>query len=60
MHKVKSVTDYDQWQLVSQFGLLQEVLHTFGVVAVTFTTDPLDFLNLSSFTGGLDVLEVYI
>lgn len=60
MDKVKSVTDNNQGQLISQFGLLQEVLDTFWVVAVALTANSLHFLDLSCFTSGLDVLEVYI
>lgn len=60
MNKVKSVTDNNQGQLIGQFGLLQEVLDTFWVVAVALTTNSLHFLDLSCFTSGLDVLEVYI
>lgn len=60
MDKVKSVTDNNQGQLIGQFGLLQEVLDTFWVVAVALTTNSLHFLDLSCFTSGLDVLEVYI
>lgn len=60
MDKVKSVTDNNQGQLIGQFGLLQEVLDTFWVVAVALTANSLYFLDLSCFTSGLDVLEVYI
>lgn len=37
---------------------LQEVLHTFGVIAVTLTADSLHFFNLTRLAGGLDVFEV--
>lgn len=37
---------------------LEEVFHTLGVVAVRFTADALDLLDLSSFASGLDVLEM--
>lgn len=60
MDKVKSVTDNNQGQLIGQFGLLQEVLDTFWVVAVALTANSLHFLDLSRFTSGLDVLEVYV
>lgn len=60
MNKVKSVTDNNQGQLISQFGLLQEVLDTLWVIAVALTTNSLHFLDLSRFTGSLDVLEMYI
>lgn len=60
MNKVKSVTDNNQGQLIGQFGLLQEVLDTLWVIAVALTTNSLHFLDLSRFTGSLDVLEMYI
>lgn len=60
MNKVKSVTDNNQGQLIGQFGLLQEVLDTLWVIAVALTTNSLHFLDLSCFTGSLDVLEMYI
>lgn len=60
MNKVKSVTDNNQRQLIGQFGLLQEVLDTLWVIAVALTTNSLHFLDLSRFTGSLDVLEMYI
>lgn len=60
MNKVKSVTDNNQGQLIGQFGLLQEVLDTLCVIAVALTTNSLHFLDLSRFTGCLDVLEMYI
>lgn len=39
---------------------LQEVLHSFWVIAVTFTTDSFHFLYLTSLASCLDVLEVNI
>lgn len=60
MNKVKSVTDNNQGQLIGQFSLLQEVLDTLWVIAVALTTNSLHFLDLSRFTGSLDVLEMYI
>lgn len=60
MNKVKSVTDNNQGQLIGQFGLLQEVLDTLWVIAVALTTNSLHFLDLSRFTGSLDVLKMYI
>lgn len=60
MNKVKSVTDNNQGQLIGQFGLLQEVLDMLWVIAVALTTNSLHFLDLSRFTGSLDVLKMYI
>lgn len=37
---------------------LEEVLHTLGVVAVTFSTDSLHLFDLACLAGGLDVFEV--
>lgn len=60
MDKVESVTDNDQRQLVCQFCLLQEVFHPLWIIAVTLPTNSLHFLDLSSFTRSLDVLEMHI
>lgn len=45
MNKVKSVTHNDERQLVSQFGLLQEVLHTLRVVTVGLAAYSLHLTN---------------
>lgn len=37
---------------------LEEILDSFGVVAVALSADPLHLFDLSCLTGGLDVLEV--
>ncbi len=37
---------------------LEEVLHTFRVVAVTLPADSLHLFNLACLAGGLDILEV--
>lgn len=40
VHKVESIADDDEWQLVGELGLLQEVLHTLSVIAVALATYP--------------------
>lgn len=45
MDKVKAVAHNDERQLVRQFGLLQEVLHTLRVVAVGLTAYSLHLTN---------------
>lgn len=37
---------------------LEEVLHTFRVVAVTLSADSLHLFDLACFAGGLDIFEV--
>lgn len=37
---------------------LEEVLHTFRVVAVTLSADSLDLFDLACLAGGLDIFEV--
>lgn len=39
---------------------LEEVLHTFRVVAVTFSTDPLHLFDLACLAGGLDIFEMHL
>jgi len=56
--KVKSVTDNDQRKLICQFGLLQEVLHPLGIIAIALSADSLHLLDLSSLASCLNILEV--
>lgn len=37
---------------------LEEILHTFGVVAVALSADSLHLFDLTCLAGGLDVFEV--
>ena len=34
MHEVESITNDDQWELISKFGLLEEIFNFFGIVKV--------------------------
>ena len=47
MDHVVSVADDDQRQLVVEFGLFEEVLHPFRIVAVRLATDSLHFFDLA-------------
>lgn len=47
MDKVKTIADDDQWQLISELGFLQEVLHPFWTVTIRFSTDTFHFLDLT-------------
>jgi len=58
VHKIEPITNDDERKLIGQFGLLEEVLHTLRVVAVTLTANSLDFLDLSGLAGGFNVFEV--
>ena len=58
MHEIEAVANDDEWELISQLGLLQEILDLLGVVVVGFSTDALNLTNLASPRCGLDVLEV--
>ena len=51
VHVVEAVTHNDEGQLVGELSLLQEVLHSLGVVAVALPADPLYFFDLSGLTG---------
>ena len=58
VNKVESVADDDERELIGQLSLLEEVLDLLGVVEVTLPTDTLDFTDLTSTNGSLNVLEV--
>ena len=57
MYEVESIADDDQRQLLSEVGLLEEVLHFLRIQAVGLATDALDLLKLTHLGGGLNVLE---
>lgn len=44
--------------LQSSISDLEEVLHTFRVIAVTLSTNSLHFFNLACLAGSLDIFEV--
>lgn len=56
--KIESIADDYERQLVGKFGLFQEVLHAFRVVAVALAAYALHLFDLARFAGRLDVLEV--
>ena len=58
VHKVKPIADDDEWELVLEFGLLEEVLDFLRVVIVALSADALDLSDLVRASGRLDVLEV--
>ena len=58
MHGFEPVANRDERKLVGELGFLEEVLDLFEVVEVAVTTDSLNFTDLSSPSGSLDVLEV--
>ena len=58
--KVVAVADDDEGQLVRELGLLEEVLDLLRVVEVALAADALDFADLASASGGLNVLEVHL
>lgn len=45
-------------EIIWNISDLEKVLHTFWVVAVTLSTDPLHLLDLACLTGSLNVFEV--
>ena len=59
MDKVEAVADNDQRQLLSQVGLLEEILDLLGVVVVALTADTLNLGELVHSSGSLNVLEVH-
>jgi hypothetical protein len=58
VHKVETVADDDEGELVRELGLLEEVLDFLRVVEVALPADTLDLPNLTGAGRGLDVLEV--
>lgn len=44
----------------SQESYLEKILHSFRVIAVTFTADPFHLFNLTRLAGCLDIFEVDI
>ena len=47
VYKVEAIAHNDEWQLISELGLLQETLDAFWVVAVALTTDAFNLLDLT-------------
>ena len=60
VHEVESIADDNQRELIGQFGFLEEVLHSLGIVAVRFAANTFDFFDLTRLACGLDVFEVNI
>ena len=60
MHKVKSIANNDQRQLVGQFGFFEEVFDALRVEAVRLATYALDFFDLACFACRLYIFEVHI
>lgn len=58
MNKVKSIADDDQGKLVRKLLLLQKVFHAFRLVAAALAANALNFFDLVSFAGSLNVFEV--
>jgi hypothetical protein len=58
MYEIKSIADDDEWKLVCEFGLLEEVLDLLRIVVITLSTDSFDFPNLARTSGGLNVFEM--
>lgn len=58
MYEVETIANDDQRKLVGQFGFLQEVLHSFGVITIWFAANAFHFFDLARFACSLNVLEV--
>ena len=58
MNKVEPIADNDEGKLVREFRLFKEVLDFLRVIQVTLSTNAFDFPNLTSASGGLDILEM--
>jgi hypothetical protein len=58
VHEVEAIANNDKWELIREFGLLEEILDFLGVVEVALPTDALHFTDLASPGSSLDVFEV--
>lgn len=47
MDKVKTITNNNEWKLVGEFGLFQEILHTLWIVAIGFTAYSLNLKKVN-------------
>ena len=57
-NEVEAIADNDEWELVGQLDLLEEVLDNLRIVVLALTADALDFADLANLASSLDVLEV--
>ena len=58
--EVEAITDDDERKLICGFGFLEEILDFFWIVEVTLMADTLDFVDLTSPGGSLDILEMHL
>jgi len=58
MNEVEPIADNDKGKLVRGFHFFEEVLDFLRVIEVTLSANTLDFPNLTSASGGLDILEM--
>jgi hypothetical protein len=58
MNKVEPIADNDEGKLVREFRLFKEVLDFLRLIEVTLSTNAFDFPNLTSASGGLDILKM--
>ena len=58
MNKVEPIADNDEGKLVREFRLFKEVLDFLRAMEVTLSKNAFDFPNLTSASGGLDILEM--
>ena len=56
--EVEAIADNDERKLICGFGFLEEILDFFWIVEVTLMADMLDFADLTSPGGSLDILEM--
>jgi len=47
-------------EVICEFGFHEEILDFLQAVEVTLATDTFDFMDLTSASGGLDILEVHL
>ena len=58
MNEIEAIADNNEWELVSEFRLLEEVFDFLRIIEVTLATDTFNLSNLTGASGSLDILEV--
>lgn len=56
--KVEAIAGDNEWELVGELGFFEEILDLLRIIEVTSPTDTLNLADLTSASGGPDVLEV--
>ena len=58
MNEIEAIANNNEWELVSEFRLLEEVFDFLRIIEVTLATDALNLSDLTGASGSLDIFEV--